>query len=82
MENNMINDQKLEEVTGGYAYANGSFVNYGSYIVYTVVQGDVLGGIGVRFNVSVPEIQQWNNIKNPDVISVGQRMTIYPRVVR
>ena len=46
MENNMINDQKLEEVTGGYAYANGSFVNYGSYIVYTVVQGDVLGGIG------------------------------------
>ncbi len=79
---NNINEKELENVTGGWQYANGSFVNYGSYCVYTVVQGDVLGGIGVRFNVSVPEIQQWNNIKNPDVISVGQRLTIYPRVVR
>lgn len=79
---NKINDQKLEEVTGGYAYANGSFVNYGNYIVYNVAQGDVLSGIGVRFNVTVPELQQWNNIPNPDFIRVGQRLTIYPRIIR
>ena len=82
MDNNKIDETKLEGVTGGFAYANGNFVNYGNYIIYTVAQGDVLSGIGVRFNVSVAELQQWNDIRNPDLISVGQRLTIYPRIVR
>ena len=33
---NNINEKELENVTGGWQYANGSFVNYGNYIVYTV----------------------------------------------
>ena len=83
MENkNLINDNELGNVSGGTAYANGTFVNYGSYIVYTVASGDVLSGIAVRFGVTVTEIQNWNSIKNPDVISVGQRLTIYPRIIR
>ena len=48
-----INDQELEEVSGGrsgWDCANGSFVNYGNYIVYTVAKGDVLSGIAPRFN--------------------------------
>ena len=32
---NNINEKELENVTGGWQYANGSFVNYGNYIVYT-----------------------------------------------
>ena len=85
-----INDSELEGVTGGAAasgrgwqnYAKGSYVNYGNYIVYTVASGDVLTGIAPRFGVTVAQIQQWNNIKNPDVISVGQKLTIYPTVIR
>ena len=40
-----INEKELNEVSGGYGnwqqYAKGSYVNYGQYIVYTVVGGDV-----------------------------------------
>ena len=81
-----INDIELETVTGGVGgwqkFAKGSYVNYGNYIVYTVAAGDVLSGIAPRFGVTVAQIQQWNNIKNPNVISAGQKLTIYPTVIR
>ncbi len=80
-----INDQELEEVSGGrsgWDCANGSFVNYGNYIVYTVAKGDVLSGIAPRFNVTIDEIVQWNNLPNPDLIRVGQKLTIYARAIR
>ena len=81
-----INDSELEGVQGGAGswrdYSHGSFVNYGNYIVYTVAPGDVLSGIAPRFGVTVQQIQQWNNIKNPDIISVGQKLTIYPTIIR
>ena len=78
----IIKDNDLNEVSGGWQYANGSFVNYGNYIVYTVAPGDVLSGIGQRFGVSYMQIAQWNNIKNPDFITIGQKLTIYPAVIR
>ena len=83
----IIKENELNEVTGGAGkgwqnYAKGTYVNYGSYIVYTIASGDVLSGIAIRFGVTVAEIQQWNNIKNPDVISVGQKLTIYAKVLR
>ena len=81
-----INDSELEEVSGGAGswqqYAKGSYVNYGNYIVYTVASGDVLSGIAIRFGVSVRQIQDWNNIKNPNVLSIGQKLTIYPTILR
>ena len=79
---NLINDNELNKDSGGWQYANGSLENYGSYIVYTVAPGDVLSGIGQRFGVSYMQIAQWNNIKNPDIISIGQKLTIYPAVIR
>ena len=78
----IIKDNELNEVSGGWQYANGSFVNYGNYIVYTVAPGDVLSGIGQRFGVSYMQIAQWNNIENPDKILIGQKLTIYPAVIR
>ena len=82
----MINENELNQVAGGAGswqdYAKGSFVNYGNYIIYTVAQGDVLSGIAPRFGVTVPQICQWNNIKNPDFILVGQKLTIYPTIIR
>ncbi len=78
----IINDKDLENVTGGWQYANGTFVNSGNYLVYTVAPGDVLSGIAQRFGVNYMQIAQWNNIKNPDVISIGQKLTIYPTIIR
>ena len=79
---NQINDKELEGVSGGWQYANGSFILAGDHIKYTVAPGDVLSGIAVRFNVSVAELQQWNGIPNPDRIRSGQVLVIYPRVIR
>ena len=78
----IINEKDLGQVSGGWQYANGVYVDYGNYIVYTVAPGDVLSGIGQRFAVPYQQIAQWNNIKNPDVISIGQKLTIYPAVIR
>ena len=82
----IVKDNELNEVTGGAGpwqmYAKGSYVNYGSYIVYTVAPGDVLSGIALRFGVTVAQIQQWNNIKNANLITVAQKLTIYPKTVR
>lgn len=81
-----ISDQELDDVQGGAGgwqqYAKGTYDNYGNYIVYKVVGGDVLSGIALRFGVTVAEIQQWNNIRNPNLIQIGQRLTIYPRILR
>ena len=91
-----INEKELNEVSGGYGnwqqYAKGPYVNYGQYIVYTVVGGDVLSGIAIRFGVTVQQICQWNNIKNPDLIYINQKnpdliyinqkLTIYPTILR
>ena len=81
-----VNDSELEGVAGGAGswekYAKGPYVNYGSYIVYTIVAGDVLSGIAIRFGVTVGQIAKWNNIKNVNVISIGQKLTIYPTVLR
>ncbi len=81
-----INEKELNEVSGGYGpwqqYAKGTYVNYGQYIVYTVVGGDVLSGIAIRFGVTVQQICQWNNIKNPDLIYINQKLTIYPTILQ
>ena len=78
-----MNDAEVEAAQGGKGdyrdYSKGSYVNYGNYIVYTVAPGDALSGIAIRFGVSIKELQQWNNIQNPNLISVGQKLTIDPR---
>ena len=72
-----LNEKELNEVSGGYGpwqqYAKGSYV---------VVGGDVLSGIAIRFGVTVQQICQWNNIKNPDLIYINQKLTIYPTILR
>ncbi len=82
----LLSDDELEQAAGGAGnwqhYAKGSYVNYGQYIVYTVVGGDVLPAIAIRFGVTVQQICQWNNIKNPDLIYINQKLTIYPTILR
>jgi len=85
-ENMKINDAELDNVTGGVGgyekYAKGTYVNYGNYIVYTVASGDVLGGIAMRFGVTVEQIASWNQIKNVNLIYANQKLTIYPTIIR
>lgn len=43
---------------------------------YTVASGDTLGAIAGRFGVGVSEIVGANDLANPNVLSVGQRLVI------
>ncbi|MCS5421562.1 MULTISPECIES: LysM peptidoglycan-binding domain-containing protein [Psychrilyobacter] len=45
-------------------------------ISYTVVEGDNLFQIGLKYNMSWERLAEENNISNPDVIEVGQVLTI------
>ncbi len=84
-EKDLLREEELERVQGGaigWTNANGNAVNHGTYIVYTVVEGDTLPGIAARFHVTVAEIQNRNRLKPGDVILPGLKLTIYPRVIR
>ena len=45
---------------------------------YTIVKGDTLAGIALRHQVSVRQILDMNEIKDPNLISPGQILTIPP----
>lgn len=43
---------------------------------YIVKKGDSLSKIGAKYGVSVSDLVKWNNIKNPDLIQIGQKIKI------
>ncbi|MBM1105239.1 LysM peptidoglycan-binding domain-containing protein [Aurantibacter crassamenti] len=47
-------------------------------IRYRVRSGDFLGKIAERYGVRVSQLKQWNGLRSNN-LSVGQRLTIYPR---
>lgn len=44
--------------------------------IYVVKRGDTLGAIASRYKTTVAKLVQLNKIKNPNLISVGQRIRI------
>ena len=45
-------------------------------VTYTVQKGDTLSSIANKYGTSVDALVKANNIKNPNVINVGQKLTI------
>lgn len=46
------------------------------YEVYRVKNGDYLGKIASRYNVSIRDLREWNNLRS-DNLRIGQRLNIY-----
>ena len=46
--------------------------------IYTVQKGDTLSLIASRYRTTYKKIAQYNNIKNPDLIYIGQKIKIPP----
>lgn len=46
------------------------------YFIYTVVSGDTLWKLSVRFHVSIAQIQAFNNMGNSTMLYVGQKLKI------
>lgn len=70
MENNELNLEELEIVSGG---ANG-----GQYYLYTVKKGDTLSGLAKRFHTTVDAIYKLNSdkIKDKNLIKIGWKLLI------
>lgn len=45
-------------------------------VYYTVKRGDTLGAIARKYGCTVKQIMAWNSIKNPNAISIGQRLRV------
>lgn len=56
---------------------HGSESNATGKTYYTIRRGDTLWRIASRYGVSVPNIVNWNNIQNPNLIYPGQRIIVY-----
>ena len=45
--------------------------------IYKIQNGDCLGKIAEKFNVSLKDLMKWNNIKNPNLIYAGDTLKIF-----
>lgn len=54
--------------------------NIGSMTIYVVQKGDTLWKLAKRFNTTVEDIVEINDIENPDLIYPGERLLILKRV--
>lgn len=45
-------------------------------VYYTVVAGDTLIGIAKKYNTTYQQLAEWNNISNPNLILVGQKIKV------
>ena len=55
--------------------------NFASMTLYIVKKGDTLWKIAKKYNSSVCEIAEINNIENPDLIYPGDKLLIVKRTV-
>lgn len=72
MTDNMkkLRTEELETVAGGAGKNQ-------EVIIYIVVKGDTLSGIANRYGVTVGDLVCWNDIADPNLIKVGQKIRIY-----
>ena len=66
-----VNDAGLAGVSGGAEEARRQKIGY------TVRRGDTLTKIAALYGVSVMDLVSWNDIRNPDLIRVGETLVIY-----
>ena len=48
-------------------------------VIHVVAAGETLGGIAKRYRVPLDDLASWNDLNDPDRITVGQELRIGPR---
>lgn len=64
MEKYALNDDQMDLVSGG------------SILPYRVQPGDTLGAIAKKYNVTIEQLMKWNNIQDPNMLTIGQQLKI------
>ena len=60
---------------------NGRLESKASVTIYSVDKGDTLWNLAKKYNTTIEELVKINDIENPDVIIVGQKLIIPGRAV-
>lgn len=64
MEMKKMNDDQLNQVSGG------------SVLSYQAKPGDTLETIARKYHVTIEQLMRWNNIKDPNVLMIGQQIRV------
>lgn len=67
-----LNDRELEEINGGQA----AVPPVGPYKTHVVKSGECLSGIALKYGTTVQFLVRLNNITNPDVLRVKQKLIV------
>lgn len=70
-----ISEKKVDETATIPAYAPSSD-QQDKVKIHTVAQGEGLWSIAKKYNVTVEELQRWNELSNADQISEGQNLQV------
>ncbi len=69
------NQKKMNKVTNNY-FGYYSFREAPKTQIYTVKKGDTLSAIALKYKTTVSNIQNTNNIANPNLIFIGQKLKV------
>lgn len=75
MELNVITDIDISDMDDEY------LDSFSSITAYSVQQGDTIWKIAKRYNTTLDEIVEMNNIENVNMLSVGQKILILKKVL-
>lgn len=65
-----LNQDELEKASGGTG-------ENARFFTHIVEKGETLHKIARRYGVSVDDLVRWNNIKNRNLIYIGQELKIF-----
>lgn len=74
-------DRKTRLTNAGYNYQEvqnrvNQLLGANNKVYYTVKSGDTLSAIAKKYGTTVNQLVSWNNIKNPNLIYVGQKIRV------
>lgn len=67
---------KTFDISGGSSGTGSGDIGTGSIVYHTVVSGDTLWGISRKYGVSVDRLVEINEIRDRNIISVGQKIKL------
>ena len=72
----------LNRIISNFKFSNNTSSESKGDNLYTVKPGDTLWSLSKRFNVSIEELVKWNNIKDRNLIIVGQVLKLEgPKII-
>ena len=69
-------DSGLVKEAHSGAAGNGPLKKPAAEQYHTVVAGDTLSAIAKKYGTTVDQLVAWNNIKNPNLIQVGEKFRV------